>query len=212
MLLEEMLSSRPSAGKHLRKIYSMHIKDLMRLPAGHPPSPYNFPLPLQRDGKWGEGCLPDDFELFAVGWLGNSVPTRGKVHAECIDGLFAAYVSGRIFTDGTAGFHNCEFCSGITSGIQMGRLALSSNGVGSSCVSWGMAITSSGTLIGYTFRQRSCSITSSTMNTNRRMNSFWLLGKASSWYKRISIGLRTWRANHLLKRTGSTAVIGSKGV
>ena len=90
----------------------MHIKDLMRLPAGHPPSPYNFPLPLQRDGKWGEGCLPDNFELFAVGWLDNSVPTRGKVHAECLDALFEAFIAGRIFTDGTSGFHNCELCSG----------------------------------------------------------------------------------------------------
>ena len=89
----------------------MHIKDLMRLPAGHPPSPYNFPLPLQRNGKWGEGRLPDDFELFVVGWLGNSVPIRGKVHTECLDALFEAFIAGRIFTDGTSGFHNCELCS-----------------------------------------------------------------------------------------------------
>jgi hypothetical protein len=90
----------------------MLIEDLMRLPAGHPPSPFNFPLPLQKDGRWGEGRLPDDLELFAVGWLGNSVSTRGQVHADCIDGLYEAYTAGRIFTDGTSGFHNCELCSG----------------------------------------------------------------------------------------------------
>jgi hypothetical protein len=33
----------------------MYIEDLCRLPPGHPPSPYSFPVPLQKGDQWGYG-------------------------------------------------------------------------------------------------------------------------------------------------------------
>lgn len=89
----------------------MYIPDLTCLPATHPPSPYDFPLPLMRDGKWGIGLLPSGVELYAVGWLGNNVPHIGHVSDKCISALFNAYVNKAIFSDDMQGWHNCQLCS-----------------------------------------------------------------------------------------------------
>jgi hypothetical protein len=90
----------------------MEIPDLTRLPADHPPSPYDFPLPLKSGDKWGAGGLPHGSVLVAVGWLGNSVNSSGSVEDDVVDALLEAYVSKAVFSDGTAGWHDCELCPG----------------------------------------------------------------------------------------------------
>ena len=90
----------------------MYIKDLTQFTAGHPPSPYNFPIFLQKDDVWGQGILPDGLSLFAVGWLGDRIPSKGVTPSECISRLWYAYKPEQILSDGTAGFHNCELCHG----------------------------------------------------------------------------------------------------
>ena len=89
----------------------MFIPDLTRFSADHPPSPYNFPLPCKRNDRWGVGQLPPGAVLCAVGWLGASVPATGQTPDPCIDTLFNAYGRHATFTDGTAGWHDCEMCS-----------------------------------------------------------------------------------------------------
>ena len=90
----------------------MYIEDLTRLPPNHSPSPYSFPVPLQKDSNWGQGILQDGLVLCAVGWLGDSVPSEGKTPSECISQLWDAYKSKLVISDGLAGFHNCELCDG----------------------------------------------------------------------------------------------------
>ena len=90
----------------------MKIPDLTEFPPDHPPSPYNFPLYVKRDGTWGTGSLPDGTTLVAVGWLGATVPSTGAVDDEVIDALIDAYRSKAIFSDGSAGWHDCELCPG----------------------------------------------------------------------------------------------------
>ena len=90
----------------------MYIKDLTQLPPNHPPSPYNFPVFLEKDNRWGQGILQDGLVLYAVGWLGDGIPSEGKTPPECISRLWDAYKSKLVISDGTAGFHNCELCHG----------------------------------------------------------------------------------------------------
>ncbi len=89
----------------------MHIRDLANLGQNNP-SPYGFPLPLKRSGRWGYGLLPDGMYLLAVGWLGKEVPTTGVLPSECIEGLWEAFEARLVVHDGTAGWHNCELCEG----------------------------------------------------------------------------------------------------
>jgi hypothetical protein len=95
-----------------RKRFPLHIEDLTLLPDGHPPSPYSFPVSLQKEGKWGYGLLPEGLSLCAVGWLGSSIPVEGKMPNECIRRLWKAYKSKLVVVDGTAGWHDCELCEG----------------------------------------------------------------------------------------------------
>ena len=88
----------------------MYIEDLSQLPPNHPPSPYNFPVPCQKDNKWGQGILQDGLALYTVGWIGDFVPSTGHTPFECISRLFSAYKSKFVISDGTAGWHNCELC------------------------------------------------------------------------------------------------------
>jgi hypothetical protein len=55
--------------------------------------------------------LPEGWSLFAVGWLGSSVPKLGQTPDACAEGLARAYDRGDRFTDGTAGWHDCEVCT-----------------------------------------------------------------------------------------------------
>ena len=90
----------------------MYIEDLYRFPAGHPPSPYSFPVAVKKGDKWGYGQLEGNLELCAVGWLGDFVPSEGETPDECISALWEAYESNNVLSDGTSGFHNCELCHG----------------------------------------------------------------------------------------------------
>ncbi len=90
----------------------MHIEDLTEFPTGHPPSPYNFPIQIQKGHKWGQGILKDGLTLIAVGWLGDSVPQKGETSSNCISRLWKAYETNHGISDGSHGWHDCELCHG----------------------------------------------------------------------------------------------------
>ena len=90
----------------------MKIPDLTKFSPEHSPSPYGFPLPLMSGETWGIGRLPDGSTLLAVGWLGNSVKSKGSVAEDVVDALLEAYETKAVFSDGTAGWHDCELCPG----------------------------------------------------------------------------------------------------
>jgi len=90
----------------------MYIEDITQLPPTQPPTPYNFPVSIRKDKRWGQGILQDGLILCAVGWLGDYVPCEGKTPSECISRIFDAYKSKLVISDGTAGWHNCELCHG----------------------------------------------------------------------------------------------------
>ena len=90
----------------------MFIEDLTKLPPGHPPSPYNFPIQIHKRGKWGEGILPDGLTLYTVGWVGNTLPNKGETPSRIISRLWEAYELKLVISDGTQGWHDCELCSG----------------------------------------------------------------------------------------------------
>jgi hypothetical protein len=90
----------------------LEIADLTEFPPNHPPSPYNFPVSIKQGDTWGSGSLPEGLSLVAVGWLGATVPSTGEVDGEIIDALIKAYESKAIFSDGSAGWHDCELCPG----------------------------------------------------------------------------------------------------
>ena len=81
----------------------MEIPDLTVFPVHRPPF---------RHGIVGNQTLPADHILYAVGWLGSTVPCSGETPDECISRLFEAYQKQLFFPDTTMGWHNCEICSG----------------------------------------------------------------------------------------------------
>jgi len=90
----------------------MMIPDLQVFPPNHPPSPFPFPVVmLQQDDELAIGQLPDSVVLYAIGWLGDQIPTTGDVPDECIARLFSAYDSKETISDGTKGWHDCEICA-----------------------------------------------------------------------------------------------------
>jgi hypothetical protein len=100
----------------------MKIPDLTEFPPDHHPSPYGFPLPLLSGEKWGIGHLPEGSTLVAVGWLGNSVTSKGSVEKDVLDALLEAYESNAVFSDGTAGWHDCELCPGPEAWYSDGKI------------------------------------------------------------------------------------------
>ena len=58
----------------------------------------------------GAGTLPSFATLYAIGWLGDRVESRGETPQECIGILLDAYEAGHRFSDGTMGAHTCEVC------------------------------------------------------------------------------------------------------
>ena len=78
----------------------MQIDDLLQLPEGQHPSPYNFPVPLQRDDTWGYGVLPEKLPILAVGWLGDFLPAEGDVEPRGIDQLWQAYKEKKVIVLG----------------------------------------------------------------------------------------------------------------
>ena len=84
----------------------MRYQDLYKFPEGHPPSPYDLPVNIL---NVGDVYLPDDLQLFAVGWIEEAGFTTGAVPDGCIEALIAAYPDKQI-PDGTRGWHTCTLC------------------------------------------------------------------------------------------------------
>ena len=80
----------------------LEIPDLTGFPPGHPPSPYKFPIGY---------FLPPDQQLFAIGWLERTIPTKDDTPSRCISRLIEAFGTGLYFNDLTLGVHKCGFCS-----------------------------------------------------------------------------------------------------
>ena len=100
----------------------MKIPDLKAFPPDHHPSPYGFPLPLRAGEQWGIGHLPEGTTLIAVGWLGKSVPSTGRVNDDVVDALLEAYETEAVFPDGTHGWHDCELCPGPEAWYSNGKI------------------------------------------------------------------------------------------
>lgn len=87
----------------------MQYADLHVFPDGHPPSPYDHPVTIVRDGRFGDGFLPPGLQLRAVGWIEQPSFPTGPVPQACIVALAAAHSTG-VFRDGTRGIHTCTLC------------------------------------------------------------------------------------------------------
>ena len=95
----------------------MEYPDLFLFPEGHPPSPYEHPVPggqatavpYYQEGKASSLVLKEDLQLRAVGWLERQGFTTGKVPDVCIEALVAAH-STKIVSDGFRGIHTCTLC------------------------------------------------------------------------------------------------------
>jgi hypothetical protein len=62
----------------------MEYHDLHLFPDGHPPSPYNHPVMIVKDGRFGNGFLPKGLPLLAVGWLEKQGFPTEPVPEDCI--------------------------------------------------------------------------------------------------------------------------------
>ena len=95
----------------------MEYPDLFVFPAGHPPSPYDHPVPggqrldvpYYEDGKQSSLVLKEGLRLCAVGWIEKPGFATGQVPADCIEALVAAHTT-KIVRDGIRGIHTCTLC------------------------------------------------------------------------------------------------------
>jgi hypothetical protein len=95
----------------------MEYPDLFIFPEGHPPSPYDHPVPggqrlavpYYRDGTRSSLVLKEGLRLCAVGWLERPGFATGQVPDVCIEALVEAH-SAKIVMDGTRGIHDCTLC------------------------------------------------------------------------------------------------------
>ena len=95
----------------------MEYPDLFLFPEGHPPSPYDHPVPggqalavpYYKDGKPSHLVLQKGLQLCAVGWLERPGFTHGPVPDACIQALVAAHAT-QVVGDGTRGIHTCTLC------------------------------------------------------------------------------------------------------
>ncbi len=87
----------------------MEYPDLFVFPKDHPPSPYDHPVPVLKDGEFGSALLPDGLRLCAVGWIERPGFATGQVPDDCIEALIAAHPT-KIVRDGTRGIHTCMLC------------------------------------------------------------------------------------------------------
>ena len=95
----------------------MEYPDLFLFPEGHPPSPYEQPVPggqatavpYSQEGRVSSLVLKEGRQLCAVGWLERPGFTTGQTPDACIEALVAAH-STKIVRDGTRGIHTCTLC------------------------------------------------------------------------------------------------------
>jgi len=98
----------------------MEYPDLFVFPEGHPPSPYDHPVPggqclkvpYYADGRRSSLVLRAGLSLCAVGWLERPGFAVGHAPDGCIEALAAAHPT-KIVMDGTRGIHSCTLC-GVT--------------------------------------------------------------------------------------------------
>lgn len=60
--------------------------------------------------RLGNGVLSRSATVYAIGWIGDSVHSRGDTPEECIHRLLDAHEAGHWISDGTMGIHICEVC------------------------------------------------------------------------------------------------------
>ena len=127
----------------------MHIPDLTVFAQGSYASPYPFPPPIKKGEIWGSGRLPQELQLIAVGWLGDTVPTTGETPVRVLQQLFRAHQRQDWIIDGTAGWHNCELCDGneawypegqVGPVVRWGRISRRVRGYGHFLVHWGKTV------------------------------------------------------------------------
>ena len=95
----------------------MEYPDLFVFPEGHPPSPYDHPVPggqrlgvsYHEGGRFSSLVLEKGLRLCAVGWIERPGFATGQVPDACIEALIAAHRS-KIVRDGTRGIHTCKLC------------------------------------------------------------------------------------------------------
>ncbi len=114
----------------------MEFPDLHEFPKGHPPSPYGKPVFVV---KIGDGILPGDRTLRAVGWLEREGFPTGRVPKECIDALVAA-LRGGILSDGYRGYHTCSLCGQFSTWVKWKRRSYSVQGHGHYLVQMGQVV------------------------------------------------------------------------
>lgn len=88
----------------------MEYPDLYLFPESHPPSPYDHPVMIMREGRFGDGYLPRGLTLYAVGWIEKKGFPTGPVPEDCIQALFSAHAD-HIIPEGTRGIHTCMLCN-----------------------------------------------------------------------------------------------------
>jgi hypothetical protein len=60
--------------------------------------------------RLGDGGWSSSATVYAIGWIGSAVQSRGDTPEECIHRLLDAYEAGHRFSDGTMGLHICDVC------------------------------------------------------------------------------------------------------
>lgn len=114
----------------------MEFPDLHEFPKGHPPSPFEKPVLVV---KFGDGVLPANLTLRAVGWLESQGFPTGTVPKDCIDALVTA-LRGGIFRDGTRGYHSCTLCGEWSHEVKWKRRKYAVHGQGHYLVQIGQVV------------------------------------------------------------------------
>lgn len=89
-----------------------YYPDMQRVQDG--PTDFDFRV-VNVDGRLGHPGTPFDARRYAVGWIGNTIESRGETPEDCIRILFDAYEAGHRFRDGMMGAHMCEVCPSTSS-------------------------------------------------------------------------------------------------
>jgi hypothetical protein len=89
--------------------------------------------------KAGDGLLPKNLTIRAVGWLERAGFTTGDVPKHCITALVDA-LRGGIFSDGFRGYHTCTICGKFPPEIKWKRRRLGLLGHGHYLVQLGKVV------------------------------------------------------------------------
>jgi hypothetical protein len=95
----------------------MEYPDGFIFPEGHPPSPYDYPVPVMKGGEPGTALLPEDLRLCAIGWIERKGFATGSVPDGCLEALVTGHPD-KIVSDGTRGIHTCTLCGQMLPRLQ----------------------------------------------------------------------------------------------